>query len=114
MPAEAVVSPPSPPSEAMRTFHWDETAKAIVKDIEHAIIPLDLDCQGQFIALTNAIEMQLEAPVPVPDVVRLLGDAVLALAHARALPHTTRRDLATSVGALNDRLRTTARNRSAR
>lgn len=98
----------------MHIFHWDETAKAVVKDIEHAIIPLDLDSQGQFIALTNAIEMQLEAPVPVPDVVRLLGDALLALAQARDLPHATRNDLASSVAALNERLRSTARNPSAR
>lgn len=80
----------------------------MVTGIERTIIPLDLDSQGQFIALTNAIEMRLESGVPVPDVVRLLGDALLALARARDLPHHTRTDLAQRIAALNTRVSSTA------
>ena len=79
----------------------------MVSGIEKCIIPLDLDSQGQFIALTNAIQMQLESGVPVAEVVRLLGDALLALAQARALPQETRTDLARRFSALHTRLSTT-------
>jgi len=76
-------------------FGWDEEAMAIVKHIENALIPLDLDCQGEFISLTNAIEMQLESGLPVPDLVHQLGQAILTLARQRALltiPKTTSPD----------------------
>ncbi|MDP2959443.1 MAG: hypothetical protein Q8N53_23695 [Longimicrobiales bacterium] len=89
-------------------MRWDEQALRMVSGIETSIIPLDLPSQGQFIALTNAIEMQLESGAPVPDVVRLLGDALLALAQARRLPHDTQADLARRVTALNNRVRATA------
>jgi len=79
----------------------------MVSGIEQTILPLDLHSQGQFIALTNAIEMQLESAAPAPDVVRLLGDALLALAAARRLPQQTRADLARRVSALNVRIGTT-------
>lgn len=98
----------------MHTRNWDQRAMAIVRDIEHAIIPLDLECQGEFISLTNAIDMQLESRAPVPDVVRHLGDAVLTLAHARGLNRTTQRRLAKHVAALNDRLTATVAQRSVR
>lgn len=80
----------------------------MVTGIGRTLIPLDLDSQGQFIALTNAIEMQLESRVPVPDIVRLLGDALLALARARDLPQATRTDLAQRISALNTRVSSTA------
>lgn len=98
----------------MSIFYWDEKAMAIVKQIENAIIPLHLDSQGEFIALANAIDFQFESGEPVPDVVRLLGEAVLALAQARGLPAQTQSTLAKKVSALNDRLRTTARSRPGR
>lgn len=71
-------------------FRWDEQALSMVTGIENVIIPLDHDCQGQFISLTNAMEMQLESGAPAADVVRLIADAVLALAKARRLPKPTR------------------------
>ena len=98
--------PPPTPSEAL-IRRWDDQALTMVSGIEKCIIPLDLDSQGQFIALTNAIQMQLESGAPVADVVRLLGDALLALAQARALPQETRTDLARRFSALHTRLSTT-------
>jgi hypothetical protein len=88
-------------------FGWDEQALRMVTGVEKVIIPLDLDSQGQFIALTNAMEMQLESGSPVLDVVRLLGDALLALAKARRLPQETQADLAQRISALNERVRAT-------
>jgi len=79
----------------------------MVSHIEKSIVTLDLDSQGQFIALTNAIEMQLESAAPVPEVVRLLGDALLALAQARHLPQQTRTDLDRRISALNKRVSAT-------
>lgn len=79
----------------------------MVSHIEKSIVTLDLDTQGQFIALTNAIEMQLESGAPVPEVVRLLGDALLALAQARHLPQQTRTDLDRRISALNKRVSAT-------
>ena len=90
-------------------MRWDEQALRMVSAIEASIRPLDLPSQGQFIALTNALEMQLESRAPVPDVVRLLGDALLALAHARHLPSQSQADLQQRVSALNDRVRATSR-----
>jgi hypothetical protein len=80
----------------------------MVSGIEASIIPLDLPSQGQFIALTNALEMQLESGAPVPDVVRLLADAILARARARQLPSPTPTDLQHRVSALNDRVHSTS------
>lgn len=89
-------------------MRWDEQALRMVSGIEASIRPLDLPSQGQFIALTNALEMQLESGAPVPDVVRLLGDAILALAHHRQLPSRTQSDLQQRVTALNHRVRSTS------
>ena len=89
-------------------MRWDEQALHMVSGIETSIRPLDLPSQGQFIALTNAIEMQLESGAPVPDVLGLLGDALLALAQARRLPQDTQADLASRIAALNKRVRATA------
>ena len=54
-------------------------------DIERAIVRLDLDSQGEFVALINAMQLQLDSGAPVERVVRLLSDAVLALAEARGV-----------------------------
>jgi hypothetical protein len=80
----------------------------MISRIEESIVALDLDSQGQFIALTNAIEMQLESGTPVREVVRLLGEALLALARAHRLPQNTQTDLALRIAALNDRVSSTA------
>lgn len=55
------------------------------EDIERSIVRLDLDSQGEFVALINAMQLQLDSGVPVERVVRLLSDAVLALAEARGV-----------------------------
>ena len=46
---------------------------------------MDLDSQGEFIALINAMQLQLDSGEPVQRVVRLLADATLALAEARGV-----------------------------
>lgn len=84
----------------------------MVSAIERCILPLDLDSQGQFISLTNALEMQLESGDPVPQVVRLLADALLALAKARGVPPTVHKDLSRQLSALIQRVRTTSSRRS--
>jgi hypothetical protein len=55
----------------------------MTEEIERSIVRLDLDSQGEFVALINAIQLQLDSGEPVERVVRLLSDAVLALAEAR-------------------------------
>jgi hypothetical protein len=85
-----------------------EKALGLVTGIENVIIPLDLDSQGQFISLTNAMEMQLESGAPGADVVELLGNAVLALAKARRLPQPIQAKLTRSISALNNKVRVTA------
>ena len=46
---------------------------------------LDVESQGEFVSLINAIQMQLDSMVPVERVVHLLSDAVIALAEDRGL-----------------------------
>jgi len=58
---------------------WDQRALAIVTQIERAIIRQDLHSQGQFIALTNALEMQSESGDPDPQTVTHLCEALLCL-----------------------------------
>jgi len=64
---------------------WDEQALRQLARIERDIVRLDLDCQGEFIAILNAIEMQLERADPDVETVAHLGDALLALATARCV-----------------------------
>jgi hypothetical protein len=89
-------------------IHWDERALNMVSRIEKSIVALNLDSQGQFIALTNAMEMQLESGAPSREVVRLLGEALLTLAHARRLPQDSQTDLAARISALYERVNSTA------
>ncbi len=63
----------------------DEQALRLVSGMEAAIVRLDLDSQGQFISLFNAMEMQLESDQPVPAVLDRLADALLELASARGV-----------------------------
>lgn len=62
-----------------------EEAYRITSAIERSIVRLRLESQGQFVALINAIEMQLDSGEPNATVVRLLSDALLALADAKRL-----------------------------
>jgi hypothetical protein len=57
----------------------------MTEDIEHSIVGLDLDSQGEFVAVINAMQLQLDSGEPVERVVRLLSDALLALAEARGV-----------------------------
>lgn len=64
---------------------YDDKAFGLLSTIERSIIRLDLESQAQFVALINAIEVQLESGRPHPGVVRLLGQALLVLADGRGL-----------------------------
>jgi hypothetical protein len=64
---------------------YDDKAFGLVSSIERSILRLHLDNQAQFVALTNAIEVQLESGQPDPQVVRLLGRALLTLADVRGV-----------------------------
>jgi len=74
--------------------------------IERSIVRLDLDAQGEFIALINAIEFQLETGRPVVRVVKLLSDALLELAPVRGMDPEKLR-LKERLDALLDRIRKT-------
>jgi hypothetical protein len=63
----------------------DDTAYRMTEAIERSIVRLDLDSQGEFVALINAMQMQFDSGRPVAPVVRLLADAFLALAQARGV-----------------------------
>lgn len=65
---------------------YADKAYQLTQAIERSIARLNLDSQGEFVSLTNAIEMQIDSGAPVEGVVRLLADAILALAVARRLP----------------------------
>jgi hypothetical protein len=67
-------------------------------------VRLRLESQGEFVALISAIQMQLESDQPIEKVVRLLADALLALAEARGVD-AERIRLAERVGTLVDRVR---------
>ena len=78
--------------------------------IERSIVRLDLDCQGEFVALINAIEMQLESGQPVEAVVGYLSAALIALAHSRGVDGDKLR-LAARLETLQHRLFMSARTR---
>ncbi len=66
----------------------------MVETIERAIVRLRLESQGEFVAIINAIEVQLESKHTVPEVLRLLVESLRAFARARTLeqPHQARLD----------------------
>lgn len=82
---------------------WDEEALRRLARIEHAIVRLDLPCQGEFIAILNAIEMQLERADPDVETVAHLGDALCSLATARGV-NAKRMRLEKQLHALLDRI----------
>lgn len=90
---------------------FDEHALRLVSGMEAAIVRLDLDSQGQFISLFNAMEMQLESGQPVPAVVHRLAEALLELARARGVD-AERLHLSQQLQALRDRVDATTRQRS--
>jgi hypothetical protein len=66
-------------------FFWDEGALRIVSQIERSIVRLRLNSQAEFVALINAVEVQLESGAPDSRVLRLLADALLMLADVRGV-----------------------------
>ena len=62
--------------------------------------------QGEFVAIMNAIAMQLESQKTVPEVVRLLGESVRALAVARGFEERYKRRLDQRLDELIERVRT--------
>lgn len=84
---------------------WDAQALRMAETIERSIVRLRLQSQGEFIAIINAIEMQLESRQTVPEVVQLLTDSLRALAVARYIEERHRRRLDQRLGELVDRIR---------
>jgi len=85
-------------------FFWDEGAFSIISGIERSLKRLDLDCQAQFISVTNALEVQFESGDPQPIVVRLLSDALLTVAEARGVD-VKKMQLSKKLDRLNDRIK---------
>ena len=74
-------------ARAAAALGWDVKALRMVDAIERAIVRLNLDSQGEFVAILNAILMQLESGQPVPGVIDHLAYALLALAHHRGVDY---------------------------
>jgi hypothetical protein len=72
---------------AAASLGWDVKALRMVDAIERSIVRLDLDCQGEFVAILNAMLMPLESGQPVPVVLDHLAYALLALAQHRGLDY---------------------------
>jgi hypothetical protein len=83
---------------------WDAKALRMVEAIERSIVRLGLDFQGEFIAIINAIEVQLESKETVADVVRLLIESLRALAHARPIEEPRRHRVDQRLNELLDRV----------
>lgn len=83
---------------------WDAKALRIVEAIERSIMRLHLESQGEFMAITNAIEVQLESKETVPEVVRLLIESLRSLARARTIEEPHRRRLDQRLNELLDRV----------
>ncbi len=73
---------------------WDAKALRMVEALERSITRLRLDSQAEFVAIINAIEVQLESREAEPLVVRHLVDGLRALIAARPLHERNRRSLA--------------------
>ena len=63
----------------------DETALRITARLERAIQRAGLEAPGEFVAIINAIDMQLESGQPVVATVAHLTDALRELALARGV-----------------------------
>ena len=69
---------------------WDAKALRMVTAFERSIVGLHLDSQGEFLAILNAIEVQLDT---VPVVVSVLIQSLRALVAARLNDQRHRRRL---------------------
>ena len=86
---------------------WDAEALRMSAAIERSVVRLHLDSQGEFIAIINAIEMQLESRESVPEVARLLVESLRTLAVARTIEERHRRRLDQRLAELADRVTNT-------
>ena len=82
----------------------DAKALRMIENFERSIVSLRLDSQGEFVAIVNAIEVQLESPETVPGVVRLLIESLRALIAARLNDERHRRRLDQRLDQLLDRV----------
>jgi hypothetical protein len=85
---------------------WDAKALRMADAIERSIVRLHLESQGEFVAIMNAIAMQLESHKTVPEVVRLLGESLRTLAAARGIEERHRRRLDQRLDELFQRVKT--------
>jgi len=85
---------------------WDAEALRMADAIEKSIVRLHLESQGEFVAIMNAIAMQLESQKTVPEVVHLLGESLRTLAAARGIEERHRRRLDQRLDELIERVRT--------
>jgi hypothetical protein len=81
--------PPPPPG-------YDANAVAVIESIEHTVLRLRPDRQGEIIAILNAIECHVEEGQGDPSVLRHLTDALVAMGaivrlDARAVTVITRK-----------------------
>ena len=81
--------PPPPPG-------YDANAVAVIESIEHTVLQLRPDRQGEIIAILNAIECHVEEGQGDPGVLRHLIDALVAMGaivclDARAVTVITRK-----------------------
>jgi hypothetical protein len=72
---------------------WDAEALRMVSAFERSILRLRLDSQGEFVAIVNAIEVQLESMETVAAVARLLIESLRTLVAARVDDERHRRSL---------------------
>ena len=70
---------------AERLPRFDHKAASLVRRIERSIVRLDLHCQGQFVSILGAIDVQIDSLEPDPEAVGYLANALLAVARARGL-----------------------------
>jgi hypothetical protein len=87
---------------------WDAKALRMASAIEKSIVRLNLDSQGEFVAIMNAIAMQLESPQTAPEVLRLLAEALHTLALARGIQQRDRQRLDERLQQLIERVTTTS------
>lgn len=76
----------------------------MVSAFERSILRLRLDSQGEFVAIVNAIEVQLESMETVAAVARLLIESLRTLVAARVDDERHRRSLDQRLVALLERV----------
>ena len=94
---------------------YDQHAVAWVRQIEQKLARLPLDHRfGAFAAVLSALEYQVEEGEAHPNVVRHLGEALLALATVNRLPATVLKDITQTLGLLHAHVSERAQSAQAR